>query len=430
MGYERKSADAGGEVTPLTKPELDSVLGKHLGEVKSLLNSQESKDEATRRNVEAEFKKFEDKTAEHNLKWIKYETEKKAIEDRAIAAETLASANAKELKDFMVTMATKGGGDGDDGRNAPEYKAFFDLLKTGDKSTFGFRQNQLVEQKMLRTDVGPYGGVLVPPILDSEVRKKITEIDPVRALARVRVLPGKTMSVGVRNVLMDSWYEGEAQPAVETGSQYGLVNVTTFRQTALVRMSMDQLMSAAVNMEAEIASDAGETFAKKEGIMFLKGSGDGQPQGILKDSRIVPTISAASGVISFDDVATLIGNMKSGYMGVLGFNRQTLATLRKLKDTIGNYLWAPAANGAPATIWGEPYVDKFIDMDSASAGSNAVPIVYADWHRGYEIYDTVGMNVIRDDLTSATSAVINYIFRRWSTGKVIMPEAIQYLKIQ
>ena len=92
-------------------------------------------------------------------------------------------------------------------------------------------------------------------------------------------------------------------------------------------------------------------------------------------------------------------------------------------------IWQPVAGSTPATIWGFPYNSDFIDLDDAQSGSNAKPIVFGDLRRGYEIFDLIGISVIRDDLTRKKEAITEWTFRRYNTGRVIMPEAIKILKI-
>ena len=59
----------------------------------------------------------------------------------------------------------------------------------------------------------------------------------------------------------------------------------------------------------------------------------------------------------------------------------------------------------------------------------AKPVVFADLRRGYEIYDLLGISVIRDDIKMADKAITQWIFRRYLTGQVVIPEAIKILKI-
>jgi HK97 family phage major capsid protein len=65
-----------------------------------------------------------------------------------------------------------------------------------------------------------------------------------------------------------------------------------------------------------------------------------------------------------------------------------------------------------------------------SGVSGAKPVVFGDLMRGYEIYDMMGMNVVRDDVTQAKNAITLWTFRRYLTGRVILPEAIGIMVIQ
>ena len=290
---------------------------------------------------------------------------------------------------------------------------------------------------MLRTDSLSAGGYLVPPITDGVIRKKVIELSPVRAFATPRTLPSKTMSIPTQKALLDSYFEGEAEAAVESESQYGEETVTAWRHAVKVRMTYDQLIMSPFNMEMEISSDVGKSFAKKEGYMFLKGDGNKKPAGCLVDPRVVAaaTQSKTTGIVTFDDIAQLIGTMKAGYNPALFFGRGTFAQLIQLKDSQNRPLWTPVAGDKPATIWDHPYTASFIDMDQMAAGSgtnavsNSIPIMYADLAQGYEVFDVQGMSVIRDDVTQADKSIIIYNFRRWLTAKTIMPEAIKLLKV-
>ena len=42
----------------------------------------------------------------------------------------------------------------------------------------------------------------------------------------------------------------------------------------------------------------------------------------------------------------------------------------------------------------------------------------------------IGMNVVRDDVTQAADAITIWTFRRYLTGRVVLPEAIAIMKIR
>ena len=111
--------------------------------------------------------------------------------------------------------------------------------------------------------------------------------------------------------------------------------------------------------------------------------------------------------------------------GTWVFNRTTLAAIRKLQDTAGNYVFQAGFSlqvGVPNTILGSPYVEA---TDVADIGSSTKPV---DFRRGYLVVDRTSLSIMRDPFTQATSGNVRYIARRRVGGQVILPEALHILQ--
>ncbi len=134
----------------------------------------------------------------------------------------------------------------------------------------------------------------------------------------------------------------------------------------------------------------------------------------MSDPRSVSFTSGTSANFTFDDLAKFSGKLKGGQRPWWFMNRKTVAYIQALKSTIGVPIWMPVAGNQPATIWGFPYESNMIDMDDVSVGSGAKPVSFADLSRGYEIFDMVGINAIRDDITQADKAIT-----KWTLPKVL-----------
>ncbi|MDX2308073.1 MAG: phage major capsid protein [Hyphomicrobium sp.] len=418
MGYiERKS-----EV--LDAPEMTAELKKMQGDVKSALDqlhkAVDTKNTETVKKVEEFLTKYEAEASKH-AKALKI------IEDAKAEAEKKAADLDGRVKDLEQTIATKGVKSDADGRDAPEYKAFETYVKKG-------VLNDALEAKTLRTDSDTAGGFLIPTPMDTELRKNITEISPVRMFCRVRTMSGKTLEVPRRiKGLGRAPFEGELESGDEGISQYGQETVTVYRQSWTVPISMDMLMSSAFNMEAEMIQDVFEAFANGEGYNCLFGTGVKGPKGIVADSRCEVVSTATTGVLAFEDFATIIGKMKRGQQIAFFMNRTTLSEIWKLKGTDGHPIWSPVPSGgtSPATIFGVPYSADMIDLDShVPTTSNTKPIICGDLRRGYEIFDRAGISLVRDDYTKKKQSIVEFTFTRYLTGQVILPEAIKILKIK
>lgn len=307
-------------------------------------------------------------------------------------------------------------------KDTAEYKALNQMCKNAGKDLTA------EEFKTLRTDSDTAGGYLVPIEMDNVITKKITEISAIRSIARVRTISSKSLEMPIRNTIPSAAYEGEGETGTDSESAYQSETVTAFRQTFTTPITMDMLQDAAFDMESEIMSDAAEAFAKGEGNGFVAGSGVKTPEGFIVNADTVAGAreSTTSATIDPEDVILLTGDLKVGYDPVYVMNRTTLAFLRTLKSTTGQFLWQPGMNGPVAnTLNGFPYI---IAPDMQDIASNSFSIAFGDFRRGYTIIDRTGMSVIRDEVTQKKKAIVEFTMNRWNTGQVTLPEAIKLLK--
>lgn len=306
-------------------------------------------------------------------------------------------------------------------KEMPEYKALNAYAKTGRDA----------EIKALNTGNSTEGGYLVPEEMSGEMIRKITEISPVRAIARTMTVGKIVSQIPKRDTIPTAEYEGESDQNTQSQSGYGNETLTCFRLSVTVPYTEDLLMDSQFDLESEINRDVAEAFAQKEGNKFVLGSGVAQPEGFLANASIIAgalTATGTAGVLDQpDDLLTLTGELKTGYNPMFGFNRRTLADLRKLQGSDGHYLWQMGlAPDAPATIGGDPYI-LLEDMPDVAAG--ALAVIYGDFFRGYRIVDRTALQVIRDPYTNARQAQILLTFHRWNHGQVVLPEAFKALLI-
>jgi HK97 family phage major capsid protein len=309
-------------------------------------------------------------------------------------------------------------------KNGEEYKALNVFCKSGENS-------MSAEQKvLLRTDSAVDGGILAPSELDNQIMKKITEIDPIRSIARVRTINSKSMEMAIRNTIPVATYEGEAEEGADSVATYESVTVTPYRQTHTSPITKDMLMDAAFDMDSEIASDSAEAFGFGEGAGFVLGDGFKKPEGFMQNAIILAATQAGTtgtaGVIPAVDVILLTGKLKTGYNPVFVLNRRTLAQLRSQVSTTGQFLWQPGLNGPVAnSLAGYPYA---VANTMADEANNSYSLAFGDFRRGYTIVDRTGLSVVRDEYTLKKKAIVEFTMNRWNTGIVTLPEAIKVTK--
>ena len=63
--------------------------------------------------------------------------------------------------------------------------------------------------------------------------------------------------------------------------------------------------------------------------------------------------------------------------------------------------------------------------DMPDVAASAKPVAFGDFSRGYMIVDRVGLAVLRDPFTQATSGNVRYYARKRVGGQVVLAEAIR-----
>ena len=296
----------------------------------------------------------------------------------------------------------------------------------------GFDALSEAEKKALTVSNDSTGGYLAPPEYVKELIKDVTEISPIRSIARVRSTGQRSIQIPKRTGQFSAQWVAESGTRSETtGYQVGLEEIPAHEYYAMVDISEQDLEDSVFNLEAEMQSEFAEQFAKAEGTAFVSGNAVGKPEGFMTNSSVSEVVSGAGAALTGDGLISLVHSIKSEYSknATFVFNRSTLAEIRKLKDTAGQYVFQAGmmlTSGVPNSVLGFPYIQA-TDMPSVGAGN--FPIAFGDFSRGYMIVDRIAMAVLRDPFTQATSGNVRYIARRRVGGQVILPEAIVKQKV-
>jgi len=385
----------------------------------------------------AEFKKVNDERLENIEKGesAAYNEEKLAkIESKLDQYEamnqklTTAEANAEHIKEQVSkieTMVTRPDS-GFESKQVDDYLNAFDSY-----CRKGLEGLQPDEKKALTVSNDSTGGYLAPPEYVRELLKTITEISPIRSIARVRSTGARSIQIPKRDGQFSAQWVSESGTRSETtGYTVGLEELPAHEMYALVDISEQDLEDTVFDLEAEMQSEFAEQFAKAEGNAFVVGDAVGKPHGFMDHSGVGHVNSGNASAVTADGLISLVHNIKSDYTrnGTFVFNRATLASIRKLKDTAGQYVFQTGmmlGGNMVNTILGHPYVEA---TDMPSEGSNTFPVAFGDFRRAYMIVDRVNLAVLRDPFTQATTGNVRYIARKRVGGQVVQKEAINKLK--
>ena len=284
------------------------------------------------------------------------------------------------------------------------------------------------EVKALSVSDDTQAGFLAPPEYVNELIKTLTEISPMRTIARVRQTSQKSIQMPSRTATFSAAWVAETGTRSETtGYTTQLEEIPTHEQYALVDISNQMLEDSVFNLEAEMQEEFSTQFAKNEGNAFISGNSVGKPEGVLTNGDVGETVSGNANLLTGDGLIDLVHAVKTPYGagGTLIFNRTTLAAIRGLKDSAGQYVFQAGmmlTAGVPNTILGYPYVEM-PDMPDVSA--NAFPVMFGDFSRGYMVVDRVNLSILRDPFTQATSGNVRYVARSRVGGQVVLAEALR-----
>ena len=303
--------------------------------------------------------------------------------------------------------------------------AFEAYVRSGDD-----RQLRSIESKAMSYGSAQDGGYLVPDETEAEIGRRLALISPIRGIASVRQVSGavlkKPFAVSGPAVGWVGETAARPQTATPTLAELSFPTVELYAMPAATASLLDD---SAVDLDRWIAGEVETAFAEQEGAAFVAGDGANKPRGFLDYDQIAEASWAwekigyvATGVDGAlpasnpsDTLIDTIYALKAGYRQNANWvmNRKTQATIRKIKDADGNYLWQPpAAPGQRALLMGFPVVEA---EDMPDAATDATPIAFGDFQRGYLVVDRTGVRVLRDPYT-AKPYVLFYTTKRVGGG--------------
>lgn len=306
-----------------------------------------------------------------------------------------------------------------------EYKAFMNFTRKG-------RDVKPEERKALTVADDESGGYAVPDDFRQELMQALPDVSVMRNACRV-VNTGRNRVVVPKKLGSMSWYwtDEESLPTESDAKQLGQIVINTHEATGLITVSKNLLEDSNFNLEQFITEEFQDSLALEEDAVYIDGSGQGEPEGLLNNSEIQDNQvrkTDADGSLDTDDVIDLLYDVEEKYArnGTILTRRQIVRELRKLKNGNGDYLWQPSLQeGEPATFDGYPILQASKGLATEVASGNQI-MVFGDF-RYYWIVDRVQMAMQR--LNEKYAPLIGLLFRIRRGGKCMLPEAFKVLEV-
>ena len=357
-------------------------------------------------------------TAEYDATYTQMEQEINDLGKEIARLERQEALEAELNRPVNQPLTSKpGSGRGEEpktGRASDEYrKAMLDA----------FRSNFKRVSNILQEGVDADGGYLVPEEYDHRLIDTLSEENIMRRLATTITTSGEHKINIAATKPAASWIE-EGGALAFGDATFSQILLDAHKLHVAIKVTEELLYDNAFNLEGYILDQFGKALANAEEDAFLNGDGTGKPLGLFAATgggTVAGTLTAA---IKSDDMLDLVYALKRPYRKKASFimNDKTLASLRKLKDNNGAYIWQPSYQaGEPDRVLG------YAVHTSAYAPEDA--IAFGDY-KYYNIGDRGTRSFAELRELFAGNGMIGYVAKERVDGKLILPEAVQILKLK
>ena len=280
-----------------------------------------------------------------------------------------------------------------------------------------FRQVSNVLQEGVDAD----GGYLVPEEYDSRLIRVLEGENIMRKLGHKITTSGDHKINIASTEPAAAWIE-EGGALQFSDAKFAQILLDAHKLHVAIKVTEELLYDNAFNLEKYIIEEFGKALSNAEEDAFLNGTGVGQPLGLFAATgggTVYKTVTK----LTADDIMNLVYALKRPYRKNSAFimNDQIIATIRTFKDGNGAYMWQPSYQaGEPDKLLGYPvYTSPFAPEDAISFGDYSY----------YNIGDRGTRSFKQLTELFAGNGMIGFVAKERVDGKLILPEAVQILKI-
>lgn len=263
------------------------------------------------------------------------------------------------------------------------------------------------EARSLSTGVPADGGYTVIPELDKEIMRQLSDESEMRAICTVKKIGSneykKLVSVG--GAVVNHGEEGTARTETAT-PKLEEVSIKLYPIYAYPKTTQEILDFSDLDVLSWLTEEIKDTFVETEELDLISGNGTKKAKGFLaypqavkadKDRPFGTLEKMTITAITADSLIDLLFKLKKKYRknAVWVMNSNTAATLQKLKNGNGDYIWRDGLKaGDPDMLLGKPvhYLENMNDTGAV--------VAVGDFKRGYYIVDhETGVRTRPDNIT-------------------------------
>ncbi|MBQ9662754.1 MAG: phage major capsid protein [Oscillospiraceae bacterium] len=285
----------------------------------------------------------------------------------------------------------------------------------------GVRSNFRIVSNVLQEGVAEDGGYLVPAEWDRRLIDVLTEENIMRGLGTVIVTSGEHKVNIATNKPAALWVE-EGGALTFGEAAFDQKTMDAHKLHVAIKITEELLYDNAYNLEGYMITQFGKAISNAEEDAFLNGDGEGKPTGLYhptKGGQVMDTVAT----LKEDDMINLVYALKRPYRKNASFiiNDKTIAVLRKLKDKNGQFMWQPSYQA------GEP--DRLLGYSVHTSAYAPENIISFGDYSYYNIGDRGTRSITQLRELFAGNGMIGYVAKERVDGCLLLPEAVQILKI-
>lgn len=269
------------------------------------------------------------------------------------------------------------------------------------------------------------GTFAMPSNSENKFNKEITKRSTFRNLASVIKAYNGSSHIMAKNFEdMAMWVpEGAGIPVYDGANDFTNISIELYKLGVVTKLDLDFVSDASFDVEKYLIDRLAKAFDRAEENAFINGNGKDQPTGIL-DNTNGAEVAFTTDSITYDDVIKLYFSTDKEYRknAVWLMNDETAMTLRKLKDSAGNYLW----HDSDDTIFGKKVI---ISEFMPNAESDKKPIAFGDFSYYWIVDRTpVSVRTLREKFLVIQQ--IGYLAFEFLDAKLIRKDAIKVIQVK
>jgi HK97 family phage major capsid protein len=188
------------------------------------------------------------------------------------------------------------------------------------------------------------------------------------------------------------------------------VTLSAYKFSFLVQLSTELIEDSGVDILSFLADQVGNELGFRVNASLTTGTGSSQPNGIVTASSLgVTGATAVTGAFTADNLISLVYSVDTAGRRLAGsgfqMNASSIAKMRSLKDTAGNFVFSPALNAdAQDLLLGYPV---FENPGMASTGTANKSVIFGHLP-SYFVRQVGGIKLDRSDDFAFNAGLVTF----------------------